>query len=181
MEDPAEAAEAAEETVQPNMDSFGSIFFDVYISINALWYKYIYIYYIYLWHIPCTYYEQIWEDDWSEIIHITQADIHTHIMLELFWMAQVRENWTSPPKIGWMHPNKEGYPMQSMPEISDKLQKECYSRNYIAQGEGESRVDLTWVYTIYICIRLCMLMYIYIYLCIRIHTVYFCDLLWGTF
>ena len=50
-------------------------------------------------------------------------------------MAQVRENWTSPPKIGWMHPNKEGYPMQSMPEISDKLQKEFYSRNYIAQGE----------------------------------------------
>jgi hypothetical protein len=40
MENPAEAAEAAEETVQPNMDSFGSIFFDVYIyiyiSINAL-------------------------------------------------------------------------------------------------------------------------------------------------
>ena len=80
----------------------------------------------------------------------TYIYIYIHIMLELFWMAQVRENWTSPPKIGWMHPNKEGYPMQSMPEISDKLQKECYSRNYIAQGEWESRVDLTWVY-IYLC------------------------------
>ena len=39
MEDPAEAAEAAEETVQPNMDSFGSIFFDVYIYIYIFIYK----------------------------------------------------------------------------------------------------------------------------------------------
>jgi hypothetical protein len=30
-------------------------------------------------------------------------------------MARVRE--TSPPKIGWMHPNKEGYPMQLMMAI----------------------------------------------------------------